>query len=255
MPTIYDIYYHDHSGSRVNLRPPVILLHGAGGNHLYWPAEMRRLPAYRVLAPDLPGHGKSGGRGYQSIQAYGQAITNWMVALEVFSAVFVGHSMGSAIALNMALEHSEHVSGLVLVGAGARLRVSLDLIENTASAATFQNAVDIITQRAFGPQTPGRLVALAAKRMAETRPSVLHSDFLACNGFDVINRINKVIQPTLVIHGSEDCMTPPRYGQFLVDQIALAQFQIIPGAGHMVMLEQPQMVTRLVLDFLDHLPA
>ena len=63
MPVAADLYYHIYEGSEEGRRPPVVLIHGAGGTHLHWPSEVRRLPGYRVLALDLPGHGKSGGAG------------------------------------------------------------------------------------------------------------------------------------------------------------------------------------------------
>src|SRR5512135_2219935 len=102
MPTADELYYHIYEGGIEGEKSPVILIHGAGGTHLYWPSEMRRLPRYRVYALDLPGHGKSGGRGQQSIPAYAQAVLAWLEQIGIHRAVFVGHSMGAAIALSIA---------------------------------------------------------------------------------------------------------------------------------------------------------
>jgi pimeloyl-ACP methyl ester carboxylesterase len=251
MPGIADIYYHEYKGSGEGKRSVVVLIHGAGGTHLYWPPELRRLPGYRVLALDLPGHGKSAGRGLQSIAAYTQAVKDWLLALGLHSAVFAGHSMGSAIALMMALEHAEHVNGLVLLGSGARLKVSPELLENAASQTTFQNAVNMVIEWSFGFGALPRLKELAAQRMAETRASALYGDFVACNTFDVTARIEQIRQPTLVVCGSEDRMTPLRQSQFLADHIPGATLKTIPEAGHMVMLEKPQPVADILLGFLE----
>jgi len=62
MPIASDLYYHVYHEDNIL---PVVLIHGAGGNHLYWPSEIRRLPGFRVFALDLPAHGKSGGRAQQ----------------------------------------------------------------------------------------------------------------------------------------------------------------------------------------------
>ncbi|MBN1146287.1 MAG: alpha/beta hydrolase [Anaerolineales bacterium] len=253
MPVATDLYYHAYEGSEEGRRPPVVLIHGAGGTHLYWPSELRRLPGYRVFALDLPGHGKSGGCGQQSTQAYANVVLDWMAALGMHRAVFVGHSMGSAIALSLALDHAEHVLGLGLVAAGARLRVAPQLLESTASPTTFHGAIQSIIARSFGPQAPERLVELAAQRMAETRPSVLHADFLVCDAFDEMQRVAQIQQPALIVCGEDDRMTPLRYAQFLADSLPNATLETVPGAGHMVMLEQPQAVTAALSAFLEQI--
>ena len=103
----------------------------------------------------------------------------------------------------------------------------------------------------FGPQAPPQLTELAAQRMAETRPTVLHGDFLACDAFDQSEHISEISKPTLVITGAEDKMTPVRNAQFLAGAIPNAQLEIVPNAGHMVMLEQPQTVANALLSFLN----
>ena len=250
MPVAADLYYHIYEGSEEGRRPPVVLIHGAGGTHLHWPSDVRRLPGFRVLALDLPGHGKSEGRGQQSIQAYSNAVLEWMPAVGMHRAVFVGHSMGGAVALSLALDHGEHVLGLGLVGTGARLRVAPQLVESAASPTTFLSAIDSIISLSFSPQASERLLELASQRMTETRPSVLHGDFLACDAFDEMERIAQIQQPALVVCGVDDRMTPVRYAQFLADSIPNAALQTVPDAGHMVMLEQPQAVAEALNGFL-----
>jgi pimeloyl-ACP methyl ester carboxylesterase len=73
MPIAAGLYYFAH-GADLLTRPPVILIHGAGGNHLYWPPQLRRMPNERVFAVDLPGHGKSRGVGQHTIEDYAQNI-------------------------------------------------------------------------------------------------------------------------------------------------------------------------------------
>jgi pimeloyl-ACP methyl ester carboxylesterase len=89
--------------------------------------------------------------------------------------------------------------------------------------------------------------------MEKIRPSVLHSDFTACNDFDMMNSITKIRYPTLVICGQDDQLTPVRYSQYLANEIPKAELRIIPDAGHMVMLEQPQIVAGELSSFLKTL--
>jgi pimeloyl-ACP methyl ester carboxylesterase len=254
MPVAADLYYQLFEGSQEGQRPPVVLLHGAGGTHLYWPSEVRRLVGYRIYALDLPGHGKSGGYGQQTIQSYAGAILDWLVAVRIHAAVFIGHSMGSAIALTLALDSPGQVLGLGLVGAGARLNVNPVLLESVSSEATYPTAIEAVVKWSFGRQTAAALVALAARRMGETRPSVLYGDFLACDAFDVSERLGEVRQPTLILSGEEDRMTPRRNAQYMADKIPGAMLRIIPQAGHMVMLEQPLVVSAALSEFLATIP-
>ena len=99
-----------------------------------------------------------------------------------------------------------------------------------------------------------RLVELATRRMAETRASVLYGDFLACDEFDVRDRLAELRQPTLVLCGADDQMTPVRHAQFLASSINNAVLNIIPNAGHMVMLEQPLAVASAISDFVGGIP-
>ena len=247
MPFAADIYYHTYQEGE---RLPVVLLHGAGGNHLYWPSEVRRMPGFRIYAMDLPGHGKSVSRGQQSIPAYEAAVVDWLYGIHLNTAVFVGHSMGSGIALSLALDYPQHVLGIGLLGSAARLRVKPALLEASASRDTFAAAVAMVISNSFSPNADPRLVELAAKRMEETRPSVLHGDFLACDAFDVTARLEEVHVPALALVGEEDRMTPSRGAQFLSDNISGSQLEVIPRAGHMVMLEKPIEVAAALSRFL-----
>ncbi len=253
MPIAANIYYHAYQPEEERSRATVILLHGAGGTHLHWPAEIRRLPGYRIFAPDLPGHGKSEGRGEQSIQAYAQAIVAWLDALEVHRTVLVGHSMGGAIALSLGLEIPDRVQGLGLVSTGARLPVAAQLLESTSQTTTFQSAIELIRKWAYSPDTPERLVELATRQMALTRPSVLHSDFLACDSFNLTERLPEISPPSLVICGSHDRMTPVRLAQLLASCLPNASLEIMPEAGHMLIIEQPQAAAALLGNFLSGL--
>lgn len=251
MPIESEIYYYSFSSTSSGINPPIVLIHGAGGNHLFWPPGIRRLRGYRIHSLDLPGHGKSPGRGRQSIDAYVADILKWMREMELNQAVFIGHSMGSAIAIRLALNYPEFVAGLGLIGAGASLRVHPDLLDSTSSVTTFDNAVVKITKLSFSPSTSERLVELATKRMLETRQSVLYGDLRACDEFDETTHISNIHQPTIIICGVDDNMTPIRYSHFLSSKIQKSELEIIPNAGHMVMMEQPQAVEFAINKFMN----
>ena len=253
MPVAAGLYYFAHQADNAT-RPPVVLIHGAGGHHLYWPPQVRRLHDQRIFTVDLPGHGKSTGLGHQTIEDYSGEIIEFLKALKLNAAILIGHSMGGAISLKAALQFPKRVLGLGLVGSGARLRVNSTLLHSASNPATFAESTRLVTDLSFSPNANPRLKELAMQRMTETRPSVLYGDFLACDAFDVRNRLSTISVPTLILCGAEDKMTPVKNSVYLRDNIPGARMEILPGAGHMLMLEQPDRVAELLADFLNSIP-
>jgi len=250
MPYANDLFYFSHGEENVS-RPPLVLIHGSGGTHLHWSPQSRRILGQRIYALDLPGHGKSEGVGSQTIAKYVQRALEFLDALKFNQAVIAGHSMGSAIALTLALDHPRRVAGLCLVGSGARLRVAPAILEGSASAETFPACVKLINDLEFGPNVNPRMKELAAKRMMEIRPSVLHGDFVACDQFDVMLRLDEINQPTLILCGIDDRLTPIKYSEYLRDHISGARLVSYPGAGHMVALEEPVAVAKELGEFVN----
>ncbi len=256
MPTSAGLYYFAHAAEDANPnRPPVLLIHGAGGNHISWPPQIRRLAGETIYALDLPGHGQSEGTGRQSIEAYVEDVILFMQSLKIKAAVIVGISMGSAIALALALKCPKKVKALALLGGGAKMRVAQTVLETAGSPNTFESAVDTINTNCFSEDTQQNIIQLSKQSMLKMRPPVLLGDFLACNEFNVIDQLEKINLPTLVICGLEDKMTPQKFSESLHAGIANSTLHILDHAGHMVMLEQPDEVADLLKRFLDGLPA
>ncbi len=253
MPIVSGLHYFESGADRIT-RPPIVLLHGAGGDHLFWPPPIRRLADQRIFAPDLPGHGRSPGLGRQAISEYTAEVRRLLQALGLSTVVMVGHSMGAAIALDMAVRFPKQVLALVLVGGGARLPVSPDLIRSTSDPAAFPEAVELLTQLSFGRAAGTNLKRLGANRLSQARPLVLHGDLLACDAFDIHERLRELALPALVVCGEDDKMTPPAYSAYLAQHIRGARLEILPRAGHMVMLEQPEAVADRLRSFVEELP-
>ncbi len=229
---------------------PLVLIHGAGGNLWHWPPEIRHLPGHPVYALDLPGHGDSPLPGRTRIAEYAEAVFAWMEALGLPPVCLTGHSMGGAITLEMALTTPRVVRALGLIGTGGRLGVSPKILEGTASPETFPATVETIIRWAFHLDSPAELKALAQERMMQVPASVLHDDFVACNAFDVRAALTAVDVPALVVCGADDKMTPLKYSQFLAESLPHARLEVIPHAGHMVMLEHPQALADALQAFL-----
>jgi pimeloyl-ACP methyl ester carboxylesterase len=231
--------------------PAVVFLHGAGMDHSVWALLARSFAhhGFSVLAPDLPGHGRSAGAPLASVAA----LADWTAALidaaGVRATKLVGHSMGSLAALETAARHPEKVSGLALIATAAPMRVSDDLLD--AAKKNDHAAIDMIAlwgegYRATlgGSQAPGLWMLGGAERLLEAaHPGVLFADLAACNDYrDALAAAAKVAVPSTVILGSRDLMTPIKGGKAVAAAIAGCRLTVLDGAGHMLMSERPDEV-------------
>ena len=179
------------------------------------------------VAPDLPGHGPLGGRGRPSIAAYAEWLDGFLDAVAGEPAVLVGHSMGGAVAQTLALLRPERLAGLVLIATGARLRVVARLVELLRHDP--REGQSLIQDLSFGAPAPRECGELVARVLREGPPLVTLGDYLACDRFDVRDRLAAIRTPTLVVAGAEDRLTPLRYARFLAETIPGARLVEIRG--------------------------
>jgi pimeloyl-ACP methyl ester carboxylesterase len=228
--------------------PALLFIHGAGGTHRQWAHQLQSLSGANRYALDLPGHGRSGGAGQTSIRGYAEVILRFLDTVGLTEVTLVGHSMGGAISQYLALEFPQRVERLVLVGTGARLRVLPSLLEGLLQ--DFPSTAEMMLHWAYSSDCDPEMKQLGYKEWLENEPSVVHGDFVACDDFDVMGRLGAIGCPTLVLCGEDDRLTPPKYAQYLRDSIPRASLAIIPHAGHMIMVEQPGLVSGAIEEFL-----
>lgn len=219
-------------------QPALLFVHGAGGDHTLWGQQFRDLAKdFSVAALDLNGHGRSPARAGDGLQTYVEDVLAVLQALAM-PTVIVGHSMGGAIALTVALQRPKDLIGLGLVGTGARLKVHPQILE--LCQTDFEKAVELVVSWAFAAEASAELVQKAREQMRRNGQTALYRDFLSCATFDVMSRLSEIPVPTLVLCGREDKLTPVKYSEYLQQSIPNAQVKVIERAGHMVMLEQPE---------------
>ena len=180
--------------------PLVIFVHGAALDHTVW-ALLARWFAHRgfaVLAPDLPGHGRSDGEPLATIGAMADWTAALIEAAGARRAAIIGHSMGSLVALETAARHSEKITAIGLIGAAAAIPVSRDLL--AAAEADDHAAIDMLRIWGYGFRAgiggslaPGLWMLGGAERLLErARPGVLFTDLRACNDYrDGLSRRRK----------------------------------------------------------------
>jgi len=241
------MWYADHRDPTAHL-PVTVLVHGAGGTHLDWPAELRRLPEANAVALDLPGHGRSPAPGRQTVSAYAADAVALLDALKLPKVILAGHSMGGAIAMTMALNYPERVLGLILVGTGAKLGVRPDLLNGFMTE--MRRTAALLVELYYGRTGTDSMRRRSIQRLMEFNPTILTQDYAACNVFDVRTQIEAIRLPTLIVGGTDDRLTPYKFSEFLHEHIVGSQLVKVEGGGHMMMLEQPEFVADAVRKWL-----
>ena len=253
-----EVFYGTGSGTPSDAANTLIFVHGAGFDHTIWvmPARYFARHGWRVVALDLPGHGRSQGQALTSIAQ----MADWLA--QVIDAVspneqasVVGHSMGSLVAMSLAARHANKVQKLALLGTSAPMPVADVLLnaalDNDQAAIDMTNTWSHSARGSLGSsQNPGVSNLHTGERLLQQAGAgVFHTDLAACNGFTA-DGLAEVKQPTLVIIGDEDKMTPPRAGLAVADQLPHVQQRRLAGCGHSMLSEQPNQVLDELAAFL-----
>lgn len=229
---------------------PLVFIHGAGGSTLSWAFQRPHFEgSYTVILADLPGHGNSEGPSCDSVGGYADALKDALTINQVPAAFIVGHSMGGAIAIDLAMRYPALVRGIVLIGTGARLKVYPEILEGIVKDK--EKTARMIIDTAFSPGFPEQLKEKVFTEYMKNDAKTVFDDFTACDGFNVMGQLESLSVPALVICGKEDRFTPVKYSHYLTDTITGAGLVLIEGAGHMVMIERPAEINRSIEEFIS----
>jgi pimeloyl-ACP methyl ester carboxylesterase len=229
----------------------LVLLHGSGDTALTWTqvtSAMGDSPYQTVLALDLPGHGSRAGEPLPAppaVAAYAADVRTELERRGLAAVTLAGHSLGSAIALRLALDAPHLVARVGLIGAGARLRVLPALLE--AARDRPEAARRQLIAFALAPMHADQAAELVA-RSGPLAEGALYTDLSACDGFDVMAELGGIAQPCLIAVGAEDRLTPPKYAAYLAAHLPHATLVEVPDAGHALPSEAPVALARALAE-------
>jgi pimeloyl-ACP methyl ester carboxylesterase len=225
----------------------VVFIHGVGQDHTIWVLPVRYFASHdrNVLAVDLPGHGRSSGAPLETIEEMADWVVEALDSAGIGRAAFVGHSMGSLVALDAAARYPERVRSLAMVGVSFPLAVADPLM--TSAEADDHDAIDMLTYwghsstaQIGGSPTPGMWMTGGSMRLWErAAPGVIHTDLTACDEYTAgSERASEVKCPTLLLLGERDRMTPARGAESIRQAIPDQDTVVFAGAGHPLLLER-----------------
>jgi pimeloyl-ACP methyl ester carboxylesterase len=228
-----------------------VFIHGSAMDHTIWALFNRYFTSIgiNVLAVDLPGHGRSGGKPLNKIEDLSDWLLKVFDKLEIQNAIVAGHSMGALIAYDFAARHKQRCQGAVLLGFCLPMPVNQALLD--LSKANDHRAFEMIVDFGYAPnskigaaQSPGLWMTQSGMRLMEhSREGTLFSDFTACNDYTPPDGLAADINcPVLFIAGSEDKMTPVRGLHAWLEKVKNSQLELIASCGHMMTIEKPNQV-------------
>ncbi len=235
---------------------PVVLLHGGGGTGRAFLAQLTHLSdrGYRVLAPDMPGFGRSD--WFQSISRMpdiGPVLFQWLDAIHLESVVLGGNSMGGRVSLSMASLHPERIEALVILDSVGLHLPDVPVINPLTLPQSGYTAGLVYDPARYKARTPYRTLD-DARELNRGRASFARYLDEGEIGPDPHLDLGRLTMPTLLIWGREDQIVPVAYGRALDHALADSELLIIEHCGHLPHIEESEITNQTILDFLDRHP-
>lgn len=230
-------------------RRTLVFIHGAGLSGRFWEKQLDGLASLaNTVSLDLPGHGQGPGPFLESIGDMADAVAAFLDRLTPPRPVPVGLSMGGAIVQRLLLDLPDRFESAVLTNTGAKLGVMPTILE--VLKTDFAKYLDLSVPFLVSKKTPPDRFRETLLDVAAQDPDATYADLVACNAFDVRKELEGIRTPVLVMTASDDVMTPPKYGEFLVAGIPGARAAQVSGSGHLAPVEKPDEFNQALADFL-----
>jgi pimeloyl-ACP methyl ester carboxylesterase len=265
----------DLHGNRVAYRDEgtgevLLLIHGMGGNSNNWREVIPTLSKkYRVIAPDLLGHGQSDKpRGDYSLGAFAVFLRDFLDALGIPRVTVIGHSLGGGIAMQFAHQHHDYCERLILMssgGLGGEVNRTLRLCSLPGSGFLLQLASSkpvlnarkaLSTLKSSTEDMSHHWEAHTALSNPENRQAFLQTlrGVVDRRGQAVcaLNRLHfNASKPVMIISGDQDSVIPLAHAHAAHEAMPHSRLHILPGVAHHPHTERPEMVASLIDDFID----
>ena len=228
--------------------PTLVCVHASAENHHAYDRLLDALPGRRTIAINLPGRAGTDGPPLQTATEMARFVATLIESEVDGDFVIVGHSLGGAVALELALMAPDRLRGLILLATGARLRVHpliLQLFEQIEDSGVLPPTPPGLYQADTDPA----LIERAAEHRRLTPSSAGRADWHAADTFDRIGQLERIHAPALIVAGSEDLLTPPKYAEYLATHIRDSELHVLEGAGHMFVIERAGEIAPLIESF------
>ncbi len=233
---------------------PMVLVHGYPLDHSIWdPLAPFLEHNFDLIVPDLRGFGESEGKpGNGSVMDYASDIAELLQSIQIDKAYIVGHSMGGYVALAFARRYAERLSGLGMVASQMaadtpdRKEARYATAEQVMQSGVGTVAESMRPKLSSEKQWQDFARTLALKQSPEGVAAALRAMAERPDSTDLFRGFT---WPVVIVHGDADQLIPVQRGRDMKAALPSAQYTELPGAGHLLMMEQPERVAAALKSF------
>lgn len=246
------LYYVDEGRG-----PPLLMVHGLGASHSDWEHQVGAFSrVFRVVAPDLRGHGDSDAFGPFSVERFATDLLQLAEQLGIGNFALMGHSMGGAVAMQMAILRPERVVKLVLTNTlpnfrpqGFLQRRQIWYRQAMVRLFGMRRLAQATARRMFPEPAQAAQREALARRNARIDPKVYLETLRAATGWAVQDKLQWLRMPTLVMAAEHDYF-PVAAAQAFAEALPDSHYRVFEGAHHGLPMECPEEFNRAVMEFL-----
>ncbi len=233
-------------------RDTMVYIHGLAGDSRFFHNQMRYFSSkFKVLALDLPGHGRSSGFGEQSVEYYDWSINRIIEKENIDQYIRIGHSMGGCISLEHYKKNKDKIKAIILVSTAAKLPIDETIMSHLCF--NFDNFINKMLSNIFNKKA-GIFILAAQKQMTEEQKNVIIEDLKICSSFDYLDLLDSIDIPVLIIANRFDKMIPVNLTEEMHRRVRGSELVVFDEKGHVPFFENSETFNCTVKNFIDSIP-
>ncbi len=240
------IFYRSGGRDKTN---PLILIHGLAGDSRLFHNQLKFFASYcRVIAPDLPGHGKSEAFDNNTVSLYSEAVNGIIEYEGLENIILLGHSMGGAMAIQYYLANRARVKALILVSTSHKFNI--DAADPAKAEENFESFYKSLITGSFSKKA-GIFLMASQNSISETLKNALVTDLKICAGIDFGDNLSEIKIPALIIANRDDAVLDSGLTEEMSKKIEGSRLVIFNNSGHVPFFEESTSFNLEVKKFME----
>lgn len=240
------IFYRSGGRDKSN---PLILIHGLAGDSRLFHNQLKFFaPHCRVIAPDLPGHGKSDPFDDNTVSLYSEALSRIIAHEGLEKSILLGHSMGGAVAIQYYLANRDKVKAVILVSTSHKFNI--DSADAAKAEEDFDNFYKTLITGSFSRKA-GIFLMASENSIPETQKRALMADLKICAAIDFEDDLSEIKVPALIIANRDDAVLDSKLTAEMSKKIAGSRLVIFNNSGHVPFFEESASFNLEVKNFME----
>ena len=229
----------------------LVMIHGLAGDSRLFHNQIKYFsPMFRIIAPDLPGHGNSKNYLINTIDDYDNALNAILEKERIKNSIILGHSMGGAVAINYYIKHKSKVKALILVSTSSNFNINEKAVK--AAEKNFYLFYESLIKNSFSKKA-GIFLAAAKNGISELHKAGIIKGFKICSTIDLSEKVKKIEVPVLLIGNKEDALIPIEHTSNTGKNIKNSKMVIMDKKGHVPFFEESEIFNTEVEAFINSL--